>query len=271
MEKNQKPSEFEMDKNSLKKLAALLRELRGTKSYDEVAGDTGIVKTNIQKLETEMVKKPNIYILKALAEYYGINPFKFYNFMGLYKEREAEEYFKEIFVEEGFLKIPLYKNYIDLCDNINKIASREVKKNVVEQALKKYNFSEKSDTFMGIVEEAENKFKVFIPLDEYKNIDPLNFVEDHNLNKETTLLITEIRKIESGEEELKKNEKLIYDGFVLEVTENIILGNINPEEKERLYLSTENQWKILNSMKPVEAVKICEIDLGSLSTRGVKK
>lgn len=204
MRKIQKSSEFEMDEKGLKKLAVLLRELRGTKSYEEVARETGIISVNIQRLESGMIKKPNMYILKALAEYYGINPFKFYALMDLYKEREAEEYFKEIFVEEGFLKIPLYKNYIDLCNNNNKIASREVKKNVIEQALKKYNFSEKSDIFMGIV--SENKFKVFIPLDEYKNINPLNFVEDHNLSKETTLLLTEIRKKESGEEVLKKTK-----------------------------------------------------------------
>ena len=94
----------------------------------------------------------------------------------------------------------------------------------------------------------------------------LNFVKNHNLNSETSLLISEIRKIESGEEELKKNEKLIYDGFVLEVTENFIMGNLKPEdEEERLYLSTkEQQWKILNSMEIVVAIKICEIDLNKV-------
>ncbi len=263
MRKIKKPSEFEMDEKGLKKLAVLLRKLRGTKSYEEVSLDTGIIVTNIKRLESLQVRKPNMYILKKLAEYYGINPFKFYALMDLYKEREAEEYFKEIFVEEGFLKIPLYKNYIDLCNNNNKIASREVKKNVIEQALKKYKFSEKSDIFMGIVE--ENKFKVFIPLDEYKNINPLNFVEDHNLSKGTTLLLTEIRKKELGKEVLKKNEKLISDVFVLEVTENIIIGNIKTFGKEQLYLSTKEQkWEILNSMQPVEAVKIWEIDLNKI-------
>ena len=119
---------------------------------------------------------------------------------------------------------------------------------------------------MGVIEGTENKFKVFIPLDEYKNIDPLNFVKDHNLNLETSLLISEIRKKESGEEELKKNEKLIYDGFVLEVTENFIMGNLKPkDDEERLYLSTkEQQWKILNSMEIVVAIKICEIDLNKV-------
>ena len=67
-----------MAEKGLKKLADLLKELRGTKSYEEVARATGIINVNIQRLESETVKKPNMYILKALAEYYGINPFKFY-------------------------------------------------------------------------------------------------------------------------------------------------------------------------------------------------
>ena len=57
MRKIQKSSEFEMDKNSLKKLATLLRELRGTKSYEEVARDTGIIVTNIKNLEKITNKK----------------------------------------------------------------------------------------------------------------------------------------------------------------------------------------------------------------------
>ena len=82
-------NKFEMDEKGLKKLADLLKELRGTKSYEEVARDTGIIVTNIKNLESEQIKKPNMYILKALAEYYEVNPFKFYDFMGLYKEEEA--------------------------------------------------------------------------------------------------------------------------------------------------------------------------------------
>ena len=71
--------------------------------------------------------------------------------------------------------------------------------------------------------------------------------------------------LESKLNELKKNEKLISAGFILEVTENFILGNINTEDKEELYLSTkEKQWKILTSMEIVEAVKIWEIDLNKI-------
>ena len=71
--------------------------------------------------------------------------------------------------------------------------------------------------------------------------------------------------LESKLNELKKNEKLISAGFIFEVTENFILGNINTEDKEELYLSTkEKQWKILNSMQPVEAVKIWEIALNKI-------
>ena len=55
---------------------------------------------------------------------------------------------------------------------------------------------------------------------------------------------------------------MISDGYVLEVTENLILGNIKIKDKEQLFLSTKEQkWEILNSMQQVEAVKICEIDL----------
>ncbi len=54
----------------------------------------------------------------------------------------------------------------------------------------------------------------------------------------------------------------ISDGYVLEVTENLILWNIKIKDKEQLFLSTKEQkWEILNSMQQVEAVKICEIDL----------
>ena len=67
MRKIKKPSEFEMAEKGLKKLADLLKELRGTKSYEEVARATGIINVNIQRLESETVKKPNMYILKALA------------------------------------------------------------------------------------------------------------------------------------------------------------------------------------------------------------
>lgn len=71
--------------------------------------------------------------------------------------------------------------------------------------------------------------------------------------------------LESKLNELKKNEKLISDGFVLEVTENIIIGNIKTFGKEQLYLSTKEQkWEILNSMQPVEAVKIWEIALNKI-------
>ena len=266
MEDNLKKSKIEISEYAALKLGNELKKLRGERDKEKVARETGILSISIKNLEIGNVKKPNPYMIKILAHYYGVNPFKLYNFMGLYEDEEAEEYFKEIFVEEGFLKIPLYENYINLLDRKKKISSRIIKKSIIEQALKNYNFSEKSDTFMGVIEGTENKFKVFIPLDEYKNIDPLNFVKDHNLNSETSLLISEIRKIESGEEELKKNEKLIYDGFVLEVTENFIMGNLKPEdEEERLYLSTkEQQWKILNSMEIVVAIKICEIDLNKV-------
>ena len=43
-------NKFEMDEKGLKKLAVLLRELRGTKSYEEVSLDTGIIVTNIKRL-----------------------------------------------------------------------------------------------------------------------------------------------------------------------------------------------------------------------------
>ena len=263
MRKIQKSSEFEMDEKGLKKLADLLKELRGTKSYEEVARDTGIIVTNIKNLESEQIKKPNMYILKALAEYYEVNPFKFYDFMGLYKEEEAAEYFKDIFAEEQFLKIPLYENYIDLCDRKNKIASKEVKKSIIEESLEKYKF-QGTYTFMGII--SENKFHIYIPLDGNKNITPVKFIRDHNLNLETSLLISETREIAAGNKEvLKKNEELISDGYVLEVTENFILGNIKTFGKEQLYLSTKEQkWEILNSMQPVEAVKIWEIALNKI-------
>ena len=114
MRKIKKPSEFEMDEKGLKKLAVLLRKLRGTKSYEEVSLDTGIIVTNIKRLESLQVRKPNMYILKKLANYYGENPFEFYSLMDLFFFFFLAEYFKEIFVEEGCLKIPLYKNYIDL-------------------------------------------------------------------------------------------------------------------------------------------------------------
>ena len=263
MEDNLKKSKIEISEYAALKLGNELKKLRGERDKEKVARETGILSISIKNLEIGNVKKPNPYMIKILAHYYGVNPFKLYNFMGLYEDEEAEEYFKEIFVEEGFLKIPLYENYINLLDRKKKISSRIIKKSIIEQALKNYNFSEKSDTFMGVIE--ENKFKVFIPLDEYKNINPLNFVEDHNLSKETTLLLTEIRKKESGEEVLKKNEKLISAGFVLEVTENIIIGNIKTFGKEQLYLSTKEQkWEILNSMQPVEAVKIWEIALNKI-------
>ena len=264
MEDNLKKSKIEISEYAALKLGNELKKLRGARDKEKVARETGILSISIKNLEIGNVKKPNPYMIKILAHYYGVNPFKLYNFMGLYEDEEAEEYFKEIFVEEGFLKIPLYENYINLLDRKKKISSRIIKKSIIEQALKKYKFSEKSDIFMGIVE--ENKFKVFIPLDEYKNINPLNFVEDHNLSKGTTLLLTEIRKKELGKEVLKKNEKLIYDGFVLEVTENFIMGNLKPkDDEERLYLSTKEQkWEILNSMQPVEAVKIWEIALNKI-------
>ncbi len=72
MEKNQKPSEFEMDEKGLKKLAVLLRKLRGTKSYEEVSLDTGIIVTNIKRLESLQVRKPNMYILKTVAKWNSV-------------------------------------------------------------------------------------------------------------------------------------------------------------------------------------------------------
>ena len=82
------------------------------------------------------------------------------------KKEIGAEYFKDIFAEEQFLKIPLYENYIDLCDRKNKIASKEVKKSIIEESLEKYKF-QGTYTFMGII--SENKFHIYIPLDGNKN------------------------------------------------------------------------------------------------------
>lgn len=129
MGKNQKPSEFEMDEQGLKKLAVLLRELRGTKSYDEVARDTGIGTTNIQKLESEMVKKPNMYILKTLAEYYKINPFKFYDLMNLYSEENFENHF-----DNFYYQINLFDNLKDLTLESSQ-AFKKIKKSKLEKVI----------------------------------------------------------------------------------------------------------------------------------------
>ena len=129
MKKNQKPSEFEMDEQGLKKLAVLLRELRGTKSYDEVARDTGIGTTNIQKLESEMVKKPNMYILKTLAEYYKINPFKFYDLMNLYTEENFENHF-----DNFYYQINLFNNLKGLTLKFSQ-RFKKIKKSKLEKVI----------------------------------------------------------------------------------------------------------------------------------------
>ena len=127
MEKNQKPSEFEMDEKGLKKLAVLLRELRGTKSYEEVSLDTGIIVTNIKRLESLQVRKPNMYILKKLANYYGENPFEFYSLMDLYTEEDFEKYRDSFYYEIDLSTNP--KNLIyQIVLDFKKIEKKKLRK-----------------------------------------------------------------------------------------------------------------------------------------------